>query len=110
MEGAGGRAKVGMRQQWSFKDAQRVLETDMAGCTSAKEAMQGRSRQEHVIYVDFAGASHNTLFLHRLARNLAFLSNLVEEAADLCLTPSSCKRQSRLRASVPCSFLNDGCL
>lgn len=109
MEGASGRAMLGVRQQWACRDAQRVLGTGRAWCTSAKEAMQGRSRQKHV-YIDLAEASQDTLFLHRLTRNLAFLSNLVEEVADLCLTPTPCKRQSRLCAFVPCSFLNDGCL
>lgn len=71
---------------------------------------KGKSRQEHAIYINLAGASQNTLFLHRLARNLAFLSNLVEKVADLCLTPTSCKRQRGLRVSAPCSSLNDGCL
>lgn len=53
---------------------------------------------------------HTTHCFSRLARNLAFLSNLVEKVADLCLTPTSCKRQRGLRVSAPCSSLNDGCL
>lgn len=70
------------------KDAHRVLGTGRAGCASAKEAMQWGSKQEHGTYTDLAGASHGTLFLHRLAENLAFLSYLMKEIADLCLTPN----------------------
>lgn len=41
-------------------------------------------------------------FLHRQARDLALLSNLVEEVAEsCCLASASCKRQSQPTGPVP---------
>lgn len=72
-----------------------VLGTGRAGRTSAKEARQGRSRW---------GFTPHTVS-PQTGQEPSILTHLVEEVADLCLNPTSSKRQSR-----PCSFLNNGCL